>query len=204
MSKDPTNLPNSRRFGRPSPRPSTRQIPPPSGEWVTLGEIVAPFGLHGEVKLLAQTDFPERIAQHSTLYLGPEHRPFPLKQAHPHSGVILLKFEGIDDMTAAEKLRGLSVTIPEETIAPLATDQYYIHDLIGLQATHVNGAQLGVIADVYSGAAQDLIVVRRPGVADVLVPLVKAIVVAVDLTARTVTIDPPAGLFDDDWVEDEQ
>ena len=170
-------------------------------DWLVVGQIVAPFGLKGDVKLLPQTDFPDRLGTHATLYLGPDHRPLHLTDVHPHGGVLLLHFVDVEDIDAAEKLRGQEVTIPANEAAPLAEDQYYIHDLIGLRAIHTNGVELGIVADVLGGAAQDLLVVRRAGVADVLVPLVKALVPKVDLATRTLTIDPPLGLFDDQWIE---
>jgi 16S rRNA processing protein RimM len=164
-------------------------------EWLAIGEIVAPFGVRGEVKLLPQTDFPERIAEHSTLYLGPDHRPYSLLEARQHGNVFLLRLDGVPDMTAAERLRGITVFIPQEEAAPLDADQFYLHDLIGLRAVHVDGTDLGVVADVIDGAAQDVLQVRRPGHPAVLVPFVKEIVPTVDLIARTITIDPPIGLF---------
>jgi len=163
-----------------------------------LGEIVATFGLRGEVKLLSQTDFPERIGMHKTLYLGPDHQPIALQGAKEHGGVILLSFVDVADLTAAEKLRGKIVSIPQTEAAPLAADQYYIHDLVGLQAIHSDGRDLGSVVDIIIGTAQDLLVVKRVGHPQVLVPLVKAIVPTIDLAARTVTIDPPIGLFDGD------
>jgi 16S rRNA processing protein RimM len=206
MSNPPQNKPPAkRRYGRArAPGPPADRTPPDvaptvpapdpisDDDWIAVGQIVAPFGVHGEVKLIPQTDFPERLSKHATLYLGTQRQPYRLLAARPHGGVILLRFAGITDMNAAEGLRGLVAAIP-------ATDQYYIHDLIGLRAQHVNGTELGTVADVLSGAAQDLLVVRRKGQPDVLVPFVAALVPAVDLAARIVTIDPPAGLFDDEW-----
>ncbi len=209
MSKPdpPSQPPTKRRYGRPkathSPLSADAATPvaPTPADWVVVGQIVAPFGLKGEMKLAPQTDFPERLASHKTLYLGPEHRPQQLLSARVHGSVVLLRFVGIDDINAAEGLRHQTVSIPAAKVALLNPDQYYLHDLIGLRAVHVNGHDLGTVADVYTGTAQDLLVVRQPGKAEVLVPLVKALVPQVDLVARVVTIDPPGGLFDEDWVE---
>jgi 16S rRNA processing protein RimM len=208
MSKPdpPSQPPAKRHYGRPKamrPRADAAAAPPEPAptEWVVVGRIVATFGLKGEVKLAPQTDFPERLADHKTLYLGPEHRPYSLVSARIHGTVVLLHFADIDDITAAEGLRHQSVSIPSTTIAPLNPDQYFVHDLIGLRAVHVNGHDLGTVADVYTNTAQDLLVVRQPGKAEVLVPLVKALVPQVDLVARIITIDPPGGLFDEDWIE---
>jgi 16S rRNA processing protein RimM len=199
MNNPPMTQPPTKRGG--GKKPSVPPSAPATDDWIVLGEIAAPFGLKGDVKLLAQTDFPDRLIDHATLYLGPDHRPYPLQDVRPHGGVVLLHFAGVEDINAAETLRGLSVAIPATEAAPLAADQYYIHDLIGLRAIHLNGKELGIVADVLSGAAQDLLVIRRAGATDVLVPLVKALVPTVDLASRTVTIDPPLGLFDDEWIE---
>lgn len=186
-------------LGRPAPDAAS-----PPTEWIALGKIVAPFGLKGEVKLLPDgTDFPERMGDHPLLYLGPDHQPYTPLSVHPHGGVLLVRFEGIEDIDAAEPLRGMVVMIPASEAAPLPADQYYIHELIGLRALHINGTELGTVADVLGGAAQDLLVVRRIGAADVLVPLVKALVPTIDLANRTLIIDPPLGLFDDQWIEAE-
>ncbi|MBA3826437.1 MAG: ribosome maturation factor RimM [Ktedonobacterales bacterium] len=207
MSKPdpPSQPPAKRRYGRPKapPHPVVDAVTPEPTptDWVVVGRIVATFGLKGDVKLAPQTDFPERLAAHKILYLGPEHRSLPLVSARVHGTVVLLRFAGIDDITAAEGLRHLVVSIPATKVAPLNPDQFYVHDLIGLRAVHVNGHDLGVIADVYTNTAQDLLVVRQPGKAEVLVPLVKALVPQVDIAARVVTIDPPGGLFDEDWIE---
>lgn len=188
-----------------SDRPTKRHAEPPppadADAWLAIGTIVAPFGLRGLVKLMAETDFPERIADHPTLYLGPERRPVRLLSTKPHGPHILLALDGVPDLTAAERLRGLVVAIPASEAAPLAPDQYYLHDLIGLRCVRADGADLGVVADVFTHPAQDLLVVRRPATPDVLVPLVKVFVRQVDLATRTITLDPPAGLFADDEPE---
>ncbi len=166
---------------------------------MTVGRITAPFGLHGEVKCVLETDFPDRLAEREVLYVGPARTPMQLESARSHGTILLLHFVAISDITAAKTLRGMTVAVPPGEIAPLGPDQYYLHDLVGLRAVHVNGSELGTVVDVMTGAAQDLLVVRRAGLADVLVPFVKVLVPRVDLAARTVTIDPPLGLFDENW-----
>lgn len=195
---DQTSIRKIRRIAsKPKPQPSapTPVDPASVSDWLTLGKIVAPFGIRGEVKLYPETDFPERVATHAFLYLGTDHRPYALESSRVHGSVVLVKFATIPDMTTAETLRGQVVMIPIDEATPLPEDRYYIHDLIGLQAVHIDGTPLGRIADVYTGQAQDLLVVRRQGEPDVLVPLVKALVPRIDIAGRTLTIDPPEGLF---------
>lgn len=201
MSSEQTNQPI------PEPRDGAqRQVTNPDDAWVVLGRITAPFGLRGAMKLQAETDFPERIGLHDTIYIQDQtYQQAQTYQAHhlldvrPHGNVFVIQIEGIDTIEAAERLRSCALAIPQSEVAPLADDQYYIHDLVGLRALDTQGMELGRVVDVINSVAQDVLVIRSADNPDVLVPLVKAIVLAVDLTSGTVTLDPPAGMFDDNW-----
>jgi len=108
---------------------------------------------------------------------------------------LLVGLELIPDRTGAEALRGLRIFAPPGDLPPLPEDTFWEQDLIGLAVVDVGGRDLGVISDVLHRTEQDLWQVQTPSGA-VLVPAAKDIVVGVDLEARRVTVDPPAGLFD--------
>src|SRR5690606_31264888 len=74
-------------------------------------------------------------------------------------------------------------------------DAWYDHQLVGLRALR-DGVEVGEVVRVDHLPAQDLLVVKTPA-REVLVPFVSAIVPAVDVAAGTVTLTPPAGLFED-------
>jgi 16S rRNA processing protein RimM len=196
----------------PEPAPAAggrrqRQEPPASAtaneEWVTIGRIVALFGLRGEVKVIPQTDIPDRFSQLHEVYLGPEHQRRRISKASPYKGTMLrLGLAGIDSANAAEPLIGQEITIPLAQLPTLPADQYYIHDLIGLRVESSSGQTLGVIADILATGANDVYVVRETGAGrEVLVPAVKEMVRRVDIAAGVVVIDPLPGLFDDRFEE---
>jgi len=115
--------------------------------------------------------------------------------SHVHKGDrLLVKFEGIDSREAAEVIRG-PVYVSEDQRRSLQEGEYWPQDLVGCHVTTVSGDEVGAISEVVEGPAQDLISVERGG-RTFLVPLVKEIVVEVDVVARRVTIDPPPGLVD--------
>jgi len=186
------------------PREHGGDAPTPSGSasWVVIGEMVGVFGVHGEIKVLPLTDFPERFERTRTIYLGEQHIPRAVERAHQHKNMVLLKLVGVTDPAAAEALRGTALAIPAEELQPLEADRFYVHDVIGLRAQHVNGRPLGTITDVLSGPGHDLFVVHDArGETDVLVPAVKAFIKVVDVAAGVVLIDPIPGLFDDEYEE---
>lgn len=167
-------------------------------DWVTVGEIVGAFGLHGELKVHPLTDFPARFSTTPTLYVGPQHVPYAVTNAHPHKQHVLVQLAGVTDITSAERLRGSRVAIPATQVQPLAADQFYLHDVIGLRVRHVDGRDLGTVTDVLTTGANDLFVVRdAERGTEVLLPVVKAFIVSVDVGAGVVTVDPIPGLFDD-------
>ena len=202
---------------------ATPSAPLADDAWALVGVITGAFGLHGDLKLRPETDFPERFTRTKTLYVGDDRTPYPVASARPHKvGQLVVHLTGVESEPEAERLRNRQVFIPLVELTPLAPEQYYIHDLVGLRVEHVNGTPLGVIADVITTAASDLYVVRRTpapatganahggapsqargkpsakaGDDEVLLPAVKEFVKSVSLARGVVIVDPIPGLFDD-------
>ncbi|MBV9258441.1 MAG: 16S rRNA processing protein RimM [Ktedonobacteraceae bacterium] len=174
-------------------------------EWATIGKIVAPFGLRGELKVSSLTDIPDRFAQLDAVYLSPDYKRYTLKEVRPYKGdMVLLKIEGIADATAAEALRNRDLCIPVDQLSKLPPDSYYQHDILGLSVAKLNGKIVGTIVDIMPTTGNDVYVIKAPDGKQFLIPAVKAIIKEVDLIRRVMYIDPIGGLFDDDAVVDEQ
>jgi 16S rRNA processing protein RimM len=170
----------------------------PDTAWIAVGEIIGAFGIRGEVKVLPQTDFPDRFERTPTLYLGDARAPRAVESARQHQRIVLLKLDGIDDATAAQRLRGLTLWIPEAERMPLTEDQFYLHDVVGLKVVHVNGQLLGEVVDFITGSGNDLFVVRAaPSGRDVLLPAVREFIRELDIPGGVLRVDPIPGLFDD-------
>jgi 16S rRNA processing protein RimM len=105
---------------------------------------------------------------------------------------------GVESATDAERLRGQTLAVPVTTLAPLAPDQFYQHDVVGLRVEHINGAPLGVIVDILTAGPNDIYVVRdEQSGAERMLPAVKAFIKQVDLAAGVLRVEPIPGLFDD-------
>jgi 16S rRNA processing protein RimM len=167
-------------------------------DWLLVGQIIGTFGLQGEMKVRPETDFPERFASTPTLYLGERRRPFAVAGARIVGAHVLVRLAGVDDATAAGKLRGHALYVPAREAQPLTADRFYVHDVIGLRVERPSGQLLGTVTDYYIGAGQDIFVVREAGTGrEVLVPAVKEMVKRVDIAAGVVVMDPVPGIFDD-------
>ena len=169
---------------------------------VLVGRIGKAHGLRGDLTINVSTDEPERrFAPGSVLSVEAPRgsastlRSLTVASTRWHSGILLVRFEEILDRTAAEAARGLllSATVPADA-SPDHPDEYYDHQLIGLIAYDVSGAELGTVTALVHGGAQDLLSVKALDGRDTLVPFVKALVPEVDIAGRRVVIADRPGL----------
>jgi 16S rRNA processing protein RimM len=157
------------------------------------GEAGKPHGLAGAIYVVPISDDPRRFETGSTL-LRADGTALVVESAHLHARRFLVKFEGVETRADAERLRG-PLYVSEDDVRDLDEDEFWPHDLEGCAVVDVTGEAVGTLDRVIPGAAQDLLAVVTPR-GERLVPLVKEIVVAVDVDGRRITIDPPAGLLD--------
>ena len=116
-----------------------------------------------------------------------------VETARHHRDRFLVKFDGAEDREGAEALRG-ALYVPADEVRTLDDDEYWLHDIVGCEVKTRAGDDVGRVENVVNGPAQDLLEIATPnGIR--LVPVVKDIVVSVDVAARTVVIDPPEGLL---------
>jgi 16S rRNA processing protein RimM len=158
-------------------------------------------GLKGGLKLELYTDDPARRFvpgarfELQVLPESPWHgKNLELAELRWYNGHAVAFFEGVDDRTAAEGLVRAILWVEDagESDEP---DAWYDYQLVGLRALR-DGVEVGSVLRVDHLPAQDLLVIGTEA-GEVLVPFVAAIVPSVDIEAGTVTLTPPAGLFDD-------
>jgi 16S rRNA processing protein RimM len=149
--------------------------------------------LTGEVYVMAISDDPTRFTAGSVLERA-SGAALVVESSRPHRTRLLVKFEGVDDRDSAEALRGPVFVRPSD-LRELEEEQWWEHELVGLAAVDLAGTSLGRVTEVMPGGAQDLLVLDTPS-GERLVPLVAALIRAVDLPAGRIVLDPPEGLLD--------
>jgi len=169
-----------------------------------VGRLLKAHGLKGALKLELYTDDPaKRFVPGAVFSLqvptsSPWHgKTIELAELRWYNGHPVAFFEGVADRTAAETLVKAILWIDADVAAEEPEpDAWYDHQLVGLRALR-DGTQVGEVVRVDHLPAQDLLVVKTPDRGEVLVPFVSAIVPTVDVDAGTVTLTPPAGLFEE-------
>lgn len=164
---------------------------------IAVGEIVRPQGRRGEVRLRPLTDEPARLGELRECYLVPPElgEPRRVEAVWFQGETPIVKLERSENLDEAEALVGRLVAIPRAAARALPPDRFYAFDLVGCRVETADGEPLGVLDDVWAGAAHDLWVVRL-GARECLIPAVSAIVLAIDLAERRVVVRPPDGLLE--------
>jgi len=160
---------------------------------VVVGKVSRAHGLHGEVAVLVMSDNPDRFAPGSVVFLqdGTELRVRTVRGAIPRA---LIAFEGFEDRSAAERIRGKTLVVPESMLPPLPAGQYWPSQLEGCEVVTESGGSLGSIVDVISNPANDLWVTVDPNGVETLVPAVHDVIVDVDVGAKRVLVRDLPGL----------
>lgn len=158
---------------------------------VVVGRIVTAHGVKGEVKVEPLTDFPERFARGSRLWLdGVE---LGVMSGRWQRSQVIVKLDGVDSREAAEALRGKELTVPDVAELPVGEDLYYLHDIVGLRVESRDGEALGEVYDVLSTGSNDVYVVRGDG-GEMLLPALEDVVLEVDVAGGRIVVDVPDGI----------
>jgi 16S rRNA processing protein RimM len=151
-----------------------------------VGRITRAHGLAGDVVVAPISNLPSRFATDAVLHV--QGHPRRVTRTRRQGDHVVLHFDGIDDRTAAEQLRG-AVLLAEPVGAP-PDGEVWVHELIGCTALDTHGNELGRVEAVQDNPAHDLLVLEGGA----LIPM--PFVVEHDAVACRVVVDPPEGLLD--------
>ena len=170
-----------------------------AGAFITIARVRKVQGRVGEVFAELHTDFPDRFEQRRTLYAWQEkgeRRQLHLESYWPHKGGMVLKFEGVDSIEAAQKLLRAEIQIPAEERVKLEEGAFYISDLTGCAVMDA-GCEIGRVVDVDFGAGTaPLLIVRSEGGKEFLVPFVESFLRELDLNAKRIAMQLPEGMLE--------
>jgi 16S rRNA processing protein RimM len=163
--------------------------------FIAIGRVIRPHGLRGELVVEVLTDFPERFDTIEAVYLGDSQQAdvWQVAATRWHKDRILLTLHGCEDRMSAEGLRGLLVQIPIEEAMSLSEDEYYPHELLGLDVVTVEGEELGSLSDVIFTNANEVYVVVGPR-GQILLPAIADVIDHVDLDSGQMVVRLMEGL----------
>ena len=173
-------------------------MPEPGADLVLIARAVKTHGLKGEVVAELLTDFPERFEDLEEVVLvspGGEQKAGSIEDFWFQKDRVVLKVGGYDDVDAAKELIGYEFAVPESDRVQLEDGEFYDWELEGC-TVKVGDESIGQVRSVLKTGGTEILIVTDESGKEKLVPLASDIVVEIDTSAKTITVDPPEGLLD--------
>lgn len=153
-----------------TPRPVTMAAPIARADrMVTLAAVIGAHGIAGEVRLKV---FAEDLGAHASFNAG----TLTLKSLRMTPQGAIARFAEVADRTAAERLRGTELSVPRDSLPPLADGEYYHADLIGLAVEGEDGAAIGHVAAIDNYGAGDVLEIERADGSRFMIPMTETAV----------------------------
>ena len=163
-----------------------------------LGYIVRTHGIKGQVIAFFDVDFPEDYEELESVFLLINGKlvPFFIDRIEPQAAAkFILKFEDLDTIQEAEKLKGVALYLPLTELPELEEDQFYFHEVIGYQVIDEAKGELGTVTDFFAMPNQDLMAMDFQG-QEVLIPVADEIILRTDKANKKIFVKLPEGLLE--------
>jgi 16S rRNA processing protein RimM len=182
----------------------------PQDKVIVVGRVQGPYGIKGWVHLAAYTDPASNLLDYrpwlvqrsaETAKSGAETannwRSIDVVEARAHKKGFVARIEGVADRTAAERLKGQWIGVPESQLPEPAVGDYYWKDLVGVEVVGESGVSLGFVSSLIETGAHDVLVVQQQSdpensdseMQEVLIPFHPRYVIDVDLAAGKIQVD---------------
>ena len=157
---------------------------------ITVGKILKPIGVKGEVLVLPLTSNINRFNKVKFVYLPEKEEIEYFRQSRDK---IIIKFKGYDDYNKAFLyLKGKEIMLPDEEIIEKKEDEYFIHELIGCKIIDEKFGELGVVKNIVEGGNEILVV---EGDKQIMIPFVREFCKKVDIKSKIIEVMIPEDLL---------
>lgn len=158
-------------------------------DYIIVGKVGSAYGVKGWVKVLSYTEWTATILDYSPWYIenNAGWQRIVFTEGREHGKGIIVHFDGIDSPEKARLLSGKNIAILRSQLPALKKDEFYWSDLEGLTVVNQEGITLGKVIYLIATGSNDVLVVK--GEKEIAIPYLPDVVLDVDLTTRTITVN---------------
>jgi 16S rRNA processing protein RimM len=165
-----------------------------------VGKIVNTHGVKGEVKVVTTSDFIDlrlKVGKKIDVFSpdDKQHRKLQIASKRLHKNMVLLTFQEIDSMSAAEQLKQWNIKVEETDLHQLAEGEYYFHQIINCEVFIEDGTKLGHIHEILTPGANHVWVVLSHNGKEILLPVIDQVILDVDVDSKRVIVHLMEGLI---------
>jgi 16S rRNA processing protein RimM len=151
---------------------------------IEMGRVAGSYGVRGWVRAAPGGGVAQALAEARTWWIG--GRAYPVAEAKVHGAAVVAKLAGVESREQALTLKGSKISVERRSLPEPGEGHYYLADLVGLEVVNEQGEALGVVKQLFTNSAQDVMEVA--GSRTRLLPWVPSVVKSVDLSARKIVV----------------
>lgn len=170
----------------------------PINDWISIGTVIKPVGLKGEVRVFVKTDFiHQRFSKGSVVYfqIDGEYKPLEIETFRLYKNMVIVSFKSYTSIESIEFLLQQEVWIQKSKRPELNIDEYYFDQLLHLEV-YQDQKYIGKIKEVFEQPASTILRIETD-TTTFLLPFVKAFVTRVDLQEGRIEVNLIEGFYED-------
>lgn len=108
---------------------------------------------------------------------------------------VFIKIEGVNDENTAGELAGNNIYLPLSYLPELPDNEYYLHDLVGMEVHDKEAGAVGKVTEILDYAVNPLLQILDND-NEILIPIIDDFIVSVDKKNKIIHTEVPAGLIE--------
>lgn len=166
-------------------------------ECFLLGYVIKRHGLKGEVSIFLDVDNPDQYSELESVFILMDGKliPFFIESLSLKGNKAVVCFEDLDTVEQADEIKGKELYLPLSFLPELKGTQFYYHEVVGFKVLDESKSEVGVVTDIYTSTAQELLAIDRKG-KEILLPIVDQTILTVDREKKCIEVCFPEGLLD--------
>jgi 16S rRNA processing protein RimM len=160
---------------------------------IAVGRIAKAHGVQGEVTVVVLSEVASRFDPGAVVWLE-DGRSLTVAASRPYRDKLLVTFREVRDRNQAEALQTALLVVPESSSPPLPEGSWWDHQIEGCSVATDSGRQLGTVREVIHTAANDVWSAVDDAGVETLIPVLKNVVISVDVEARRIVVREIPGL----------
>ena len=168
--------------------------PSPEPAWLPFGALRRPHGTRGEILLVpfnadADRSWANTLPARVRWVKGDRVLETQIVASRSVAGGFLVRFASAESREALADWVGGEVHLPRQGLPPLASQEFYVEDLVGCEVCLADGRRLGRVAGSFWNGAHDVMSVVADDGEERLVPVLPGFVLRFDAIVRRLTVD---------------
>jgi len=163
-----------------------------------VGKIIKTLGYKGEILAQIEPGFIDKFKKTEFVFVEIQHEQVPffiVSRENKYHHVFSFTLEDIDTVEKAQKLAASRLFIAESVKKKKLSGDFELKDLIGFEVVDKKSGKIGKISQFLELPQQQIIQVFQDK-KEILIPFNEAIVLAIDVHHKTISIQAPEGLID--------